>query len=509
MNLCTASQIRDLDKQTIAAETLGAVLMERAGEQLCHVIVQQFADVAGKHISIVAGGGNNGGDGFVAARLLHELQAKVRVVLLVSPGSIAGDALVNFDLLHDIAVTVVTDESEARSVPLQCDLLVDSLLGTGLTRDVSGRFAIIIERMNRSGVAIIAVDIPSGIDADTGQLLGCAVKADVTVTFQLQKQGMVQYPGIEYVGDVVVADIGISPERIASYNLPFLLTSSVIAKIFPVRSASGHKGSFGHGLIVAGSKGKTGAAVLCGLGCLRSGAGLVSLCVPERLNTIFETHLLEAMTIPVQGEDGICFGNGDFNDILLASRGKGCVVIGPGLGLKDTTAQLVQQLVRELASPMLIDADGLNLLDMSILAGGTGKEIVLTPHPGEMARLSGKSVAEVQGDRVGAATFMARKYNVTVVLKGAGTVIAGSGGQVAINSTGNAGMGAGGMGDVLSGIISGFIASGMSGFDAACLGVYGHGRAGDLLVENGLAFGYLASELADTLPEVWHELQIF
>ncbi len=499
--------MRNLDQQTIAAGTAGTVLMERAGEQVCRVIVRQFGDVAGKRISVVAGGGNNGGDGFVAARLLHELQAEVHMVLLVSPGEIKGDALVHYGLLQGIAITVVTNETEAEQVPLHGDLLVDSLLGTGLTRDVSGRFATLIKRMNSSGVAILSVDIPSGLDADTGQVLGCAVKAHTTVTFQLQKQGMVQFPALDYVGDVIVVDIGISPAAIASCQLPFLLTASLVSELLPVRSATGHKGSFGHVLIVAGSLGKTGAAVLCGLGCLRSGSGLVSLCVPEGLNVILETQLVEAMTIPVQGQGGICFGNGDFKDIMRSSRGKGCVVIGPGLGLTTSTAQLVRQLVRELATPLLLDADGLNLLDLENFAGGAGKEIVLTPHPGEMARLLGKTVIEVQEDRVGAARDMAQKYKVTVVLKGAATVIAGPDGQVALNSTGNAGMGAGGMGDVLSGIISGFMGRGMSGFDAASLGVYSHGRAGDVLVESGMVFGYLASELAATLPEVWSEMQ--
>jgi NAD(P)H-hydrate epimerase len=275
--------------------------------------------------------------------------------------------------------------------------------------------------------------------------------------------------------------------------------------LFPNRSAAGHKGTFGHVVLVAGSEGKTGAGVLSGLGCLRTGVGLVSLCVPEKLNPVFEMHLIEAMTIPVAGDHGTCFGNGDFDRIITACKGKSCVVIGPGLGLAAGTGQLVNQLVRETKIPLVVDADGLNLLDIRMVAEMPEKDIVLTPHPGEMARLTGLTVAEIQQNRVQAAVDLAEKLGVVVVLKGAATVIAGPAGEVAINSTGNSGMGTGGMGDVLSGVISGFLAQGLSCFDAACLGVYSHGRAGDLLAEQGMPFGYLASELADALPDVWQE----
>ncbi len=505
MELCTVAQIRAFDEQTISAGTPGTVLMERAGQHCCDAIVLELHDVAGKHITIVAGGGNNGGDGFVVARLLQKLQAKVHVLLLVSPDTIKGDARVNFDLLDGIGLTEILTEDVASGVLLQGDLVVDSLLGTGLTRDVAGRFAVMIDKINKSMVPCLAVDIPSGLDGDTGQVLGCAVRADITVTFQFQKQGMVQFPGREYVGEVIVCDIGIAPELIDACFLPQLLTVQTMGGLLPKRAEIGHKGSFGHVLLVAGSMGKTGAAILSGLGCLRAGAGLVSLCVVAQLNQIFETNLIEAMTIPVGGQDGVCFHNGDFGQIMEAARGKGCVVLGPGLGMANATAQLLNQLVCELNLPLVIDADGLNLLSASSLDALAGREVVLTPHPGEMACLTGLTVAEIQRDRVTAATHLATKIGVVVVLKGAATVVAGPEGDVAINSTGNAGMGAGGMGDVLSGIIAAFMGQGLSGFDAACLGVWSHGRAGDLLVEGGTPFGYLASELADTLPDVWHE----
>lgn len=507
MKLCTASQIREFDRKTILAGTHGTVLMERAGQHLCDSCVEMLGDVAGKDIIIVCGGGNNGGDGFVVARLLHGLLAQVKILLLVSPGEIGGDAKVNFGLLADIPVIEIRDEDEACTVNLHADLLVDSLLGTGLGREVTGRFACMINRMNQSGQPILAVDIPSGLDADTGQVLGCAVKATVTMTFQLQKQGMAQFPARGYVGKVSVGDIGIAPELIADACLTQLLTSEWISTRLPRRARTEHKGSFGHVLIVAGSTGKTGAAILSGLGCLRTGAGLVSLCIPETLNQTLEINLIEAMTIPLKGQHGVCFHNRDFNQVINSSKGKDCVVLGPGLGLADSTVQLVKQLVHSLEVPLVIDADGLNALDLILLENNLEKEIVLTPHPGEMARLTGLSVAEIQKDRVAVTQELAQRLGVVVVLKGAATVIASPAG-LALNSTGNSGMGAGGMGDVLSGMIGAFIGQGLSPFDAACCGVYCHGRAGDLLVESGMPFGYLASELADILPEVWQEFEL-
>ncbi len=506
MQLCTATQIREFDRQTILAGTPGTVLMERAGQHVCDAIVQRLGGVTDREITIICGGGNNGGDGFVAARLLGALQAKVQIFLLASPDSLQGDVRCNFERLTGVQVTPLLDDERVAAVDIHGDLIVDSLLGTGLSRVVTGRFALMIERLNQSGVPVLAVDIPSGLDADSGQVLGRAVRADSTVTFQVQKIGMVQFPAREYVGQVSVVDIGITPELLSESQLPTLISNSEAMGLFPQRMATGHKGSFGHVLLVAGSLGKTGAAILSGLGCLRSGVGLVSLCVPERLNQTCAMSLIEAMTIPVTGQDGICFHNHDFGLVVDESQGKGCVVLGPGLGQAETTRQLLNQLVSALTNPMLIDADGLNLLSSDSLKSLAGRKLVLTPHPGEMARLTGKTVAEIQANRVQAATSFAEEFGVVLVLKGAATVIAGPGGKVAINSTGNPGMGTGGMGDVLSGIIATFMARGLDPFSAACLGVYSHGRAGDLLVESGMSCGYLASELADALPDVWQEL---
>ena len=506
MKLCTASQMREFDRLIIEAGTPGTVLMERAGQHCADGVVKMLGEVAGRRILIVCGGGNNGGDGFVVARLLQSLQAKVQVVLLVSADGLQGDAKVNFARLDGIEPIVLLCEDDVASFDLHGDLVVDCLFGTGLSRPVTGRFGLMIQRINGSGRPVVAVVIPSGLDADTGQVLGQAVRADLTVTFQLQKLGLVQFPALDYVGEVLVVDIGLSKKYIEDAALASLLDHDRAVRLLPDRIQTGHKGSFGHVLVVAGSRGKTGAAILSSLGCLRAGAGLVSLCVPEKLNVIVESTLLEAMTIPVRGLDGLCFHNHDFVQILDAASGKGCVVVGPGLGQEPSTAQLLNQLLVNLTTPLVVDADGLNLLHEDSLESLAGRRVVLTPHPGEMALLTGKTVAEIQQDRVKVARGFAKQFEVVVVLKGAATVIAGPSGEVAINSSGNAGMATGGMGDVLSGIIATLLAQGMSAFAAACLGVYSHGRAGDLLNHDGAPYGYLASELADTLPDVWQEL---
>ncbi len=511
MRICSAAQMRFLDATTIDENIVsGLELMERAGQGTVDLMVDYFGDCKGQRIAVFAGPGNNGGDGFVMARHLHGLGAEVNVYLLVSPGKIGGDAAVNFRLLpKGIVCTPLPDEESVRALSLQGDVIVDALLGTGLSRGVGGVFARVIELINNARIPVVAVDIPSGLNADSGVLWGCCVKADLTATYGLLKSGLVQYPGADYVGHLEVVDIGIPPAVVERAGINSLYVLGEVATGFlPRRKNMGHKGSHGHVLVLAGSRGKTGAAVLASEGALRSGAGLVTLCVPERLSPIFEIHCLEAMTMAVAGLDGYALANNDYQQIAQAAMGKGCLVVGPGLGTAPQTAALVNQVVRTLPQPLVVDADALNTLELAGLVPGRGDLVrILTPHPGEMAGLTGLSVAEVQADRLQVAAGFAREHGVVVVLKGAATVIAGPDGRLAINSSGNNGMGTGGMGDVLAGLIAGLVAQEVEAFQAACLAVYAHGRAGDILAETG-PYGYLASELAAGLPQVWAELRL-
>jgi NAD(P)H-hydrate epimerase len=508
MKLVTANQMQNLDGTAINQYNIpGLELMENAGQATVDALVARFGSPVDKRLAILVGPGNNGGDGLVIARLLHELDGRPEVYMLVQGDSLKGDARTNFEKLAQLPVAIhylLNDESAdlLKTTLAGSWLVVDSLFGTGLTRDVTNRFATVIETINTSNCPVVAVDIPSGLCSDTGKPLGGSVRADLTVTFGLPKTGQVTYPGKSFVGELVIADIGIPDEAIQQLDTGSELLDDSVGSLLPIRTPNAHKGTFGHLLIVAGSIGKTGAAMLCANGGFRTGTGLVTLCVPHDLNPIFEMTLCEAMTIPLPFSTGFLSVE-DYPQLIGAIAGKSSIALGPGLGTEKQTAELVRKLYREWNLPMVVDADGLN-----ILAGST--EIIqdspapriLTPHPGEMARLSDYSSADIQNNRLQAARDFAIRNKVYVVLKGAATVIAAPDQRTAVCPTGNPGMAAGGMGDVLTGIIGGFLAQGLDPWAAACLGAYAHGLAGDRLAakQNDYFAGYLASELAAELP---------
>jgi NAD(P)H-hydrate epimerase len=508
MKLVTAKQMQNLDGIAINRYNVpGLELMENAGQATVDAIVARFGSPVDKLITILVGPGNNGGDGLVIARLLHLQGGRPEVYMLVAADTLKGDAGTNFELLAKLPVPVhyllKHDTISTIKDPLAKSwLVVDSLFGTGLTRDVTGRFAEVIGAINEAHRPVVAVDIPSGLCSDTGKPLGVCVCADLTVTFGLAKTGQVSYPGKTYVGELVIADIGIPSEAVHQLDTGCELLDDQVSILLPLRTPTAHKGTFGHLLIVAGSTGKTGAAMLCANGGLRCGTGLVTLCVPHDLNPIFETTLCEAMTVPLPSAKGFCSIE-DYLQIAEAAANKDSIALGPGLGMEKQTVELVEKLYQEYKLPMVVDADGLN-----ILAGNTGAiknppaPRILTPHPGEMSRLSSCSTAAIQNNRLQAARNFAIKNNVYVVLKGAATVIAAPDQRTAVCPTGNPGMAAGGMGDVLTGIIGGFLAQGLDPWAAACLGVYAHGLAGDRLAakNNNFFAGYLASELAVELP---------
>jgi len=514
MKLVTAEQMQNLDGTAINQYHVpGLELMENAGRSTVEAIAARYGSPVDKRIAILVGPGNNGGDGLVIARLLHEQGGRPEVYMLVAGDTLQGDARINFELLAQLPVPVQylldNDTISTLKDPLAKSwLVVDSLFGTGLTRAVTGRFAKVIGAINEAHRPVVAVDIPSGLCSDTGKPLGVCVCADLTVTFGLAKTGQVSYPGKTSVGELVIADIGIPSEAVQQLDTGYELLDDQVGTLLPLRTPTAHKGTFGHLLIVAGSTGKTGAAMLCANGGLRCGTGLVTLCVPHDLNPIFETTLCEAMTIPLPSSKGFCSIQ-DYPQLEEAVVGKNGVALGPGVGIEKQTAELVKKLYCETNLPMVVDADGLN-----ILAGETGMirnpaaARILTPHPGEMARLSGCSTADIQNNRLQAARDFAIKNKVYVVLKGAATVIAAPDQRTAVCPTGNPGMAAGGMGDVLTGIIGGFLAQGLSPWAAACLGVYAHGLAGDRLAakNNNFFAGYLASELAAELPQALQTL---
>jgi hydroxyethylthiazole kinase-like uncharacterized protein yjeF len=507
MLVVTAEQMRELDRLTIQKHGVPSLtLMERAGEAIARAILERFARNAKKGVLVVAGKGNNGGDGLVVARLLKKKRIPTEVALLARRDELSNDAAHNLRayLKHKGKVTEIgADGLELLSQRISKNaLIVDAILGTGMKNEVRGLFAGAITMINTAGLPVVAVDIPSGLDSDRGTPLGVAIHAEMTVALGFPKLGEVIYPGLDYVGDLVVADIGIDAQAMAEVAPSIeLLEREVIRRLVPRREPDTHKGTYGHVLVVAGSRGKTGAAILACRAAMRTGAGLVTLAAPRSLNSVFAGSLVEVMTEPLRDNAAEEFEPLSDNDWRALLERKNALLFGPGIGVNDTTRNTLRWLLRNLPIPWVIDADGLNNLAIEMDRLRHAKTPpVLTPHPGEMARLTGKKNSDVNADRVGIARSFAIENHCHLVLKGARTVIATADGKIFINPTGNPGMASGGMGDVLAGILAALLGQGLSAEDAMKLGVYLHGFVGDKVAADKGEIGLIASDIIDGLP---------
>lgn len=527
MKIATSNQMQALDKTSIEEIGIpGIVLMENAGRGTLDAMELEYGPVQGRTVCIFIGPGNNGGDGLVIARHVAQRGGRPFLVFLINPEKLSGDAAINAGICNKLGFIqyIIHHEDEVRQLkqlirqlhfrnPVHS--LVDALFGTGLSRNIEGYFSDLIKFINSLSTTgkwpVVAVDIPSGLCADTGTLLGCAVQADLTVTYGLAKPGHFHHGG-GLAGKLTVLDISIPHRVIKQAELRGqVLGCCGIAQMLQYRGAAAHKGTYGHLLTLAGSEGKTGAAILTGKAALRSGCGLVTLAVPAELNPIFEVSLPEAMTVPLPHSQK-AFSFDDYDVICEELVNRDALVIGPGLGTDPETGSLVRRLYQELKLPMIIDADALNLLaaEPEALSKSAGVRI-LTPHPGELSRLIGKSILAVQKDRLGAAAQLAAglmqdEHEVIVILKGAGTVIHSCTGDWAINTSGNNGMATGGMGDVLAGLIGGLLVQGYTPWQAAVIGVYQHGLAADILAEKS-SHGFTASEVAEALPEAFMRIR--
>ena len=506
MKVVSGETMRKIDRRAIEEFGIpGLTLMENAGRGCAEAIVDRYATCPEPRAVIVAGKGNNGGDGYVIARLLKECGWQVETFVLARREEIRGDARTNLDRLTEMPIAFCTEEgSLERCGPAlrEATVIVDALLGTGLKSNVAALYAEIIGMINHTGKPVVAVDIPSGIDAASGMVLGCAVKADMTVTFALTKYGHILYPGAEYTGRLRIVDIGIPAEITASATGDEFLDGGAVKPLLKRRSRSAHKGSSGHCLIVAGSTGKSGAAAMSANSAVRAGAGLVTLAAPASLNPVLEVKTTEAMTLPLPDEGTGFLGNAARESIMEALPGKTVVAMGPGIDRHSETAQLIRELAASIELPLVIDADGLNALaeDPGLLLRKKSDIVILTPHPGEMGRLAGLSTAQVELDRIGVARAFAVKFGVYLILKGARTIIATPDGTVAINGSGNPGMASGGMGDVLTGVLAAFIAQGYDPFTACKLGVFIHGHAADLVADEKGEIGISAMDVQERLP---------
>lgn len=507
MRIVTAAQMRAMDQATIDQFGIpGRVLMENAGRGAARFFLERLYRSGPAKIGVIAGRGNNGGDGFVIARYLAQQGLDVTVYLLAARNRVQADAAANLNLLAGMGLTVVEIADEAQFAAhkdrmRRYHFWVDALLGTGLTSDVRGLLRQAIEFINEQRLPVLAVDIPSGLHADTGRPCGVCIQAAATATFGFAKIGHLVYPGSDFCGDLEVIDIGI-PAHIAESASPgqYVITPIQVRGILGVRAPESHKGTNGHLLVAAGATGKTGAAVMTGMSALRAGAGLVTLCVPQSVNTIVETHCIEAMTIALPDQGRGELPASAFEQLAAAATGKQCLAVGPGIGTSPSTRDLVHAIISHIDLPMVIDADGLNNLAGHLhLLKNRRTPAVLTPHPGEMARLTGLSVSQIQSDRLEAARDLARQADAVVVLKGARTVVAEPDGNAWINTSGNPGMASGGMGDVLTGLIAGLIAQGRPAGQAARAGVFLHGLAADILAQKNTR-GYLATQVMDMIP---------
>jgi NAD(P)H-hydrate epimerase len=507
MRLVSAAEMKEIDR--FAIEVFGIpslTLMDRAGQAVANAAAE-LCGPAGR-IVVVCGGGNNGGDGYVAARLLRGLGRDARVVALVPTEKLTQDARAVREQAQRAGVPI-DDQGELVAFEAGVgDVVVDALFGTGLSRAPVGAFAEAIARIEAARVAgarVLAVDIPSGLSADTGHPLGPCVRADRTVTFAFLKRGLELYPGPSWAGDVTVADIGIPQAAAARVPVGCELLDEVAARLLvPPRPPDAHKGDAGRLLVVAGSPGRTGAAHLALVGALRGGAGLVTLATRPEVLPLALAGRPEAMSVALPS--GGALGRSDLQALLAAAHGVDALAIGPGIPRGPETAELLRAFLERAKLPAILDADALNAFaEAPRLLSGLEVQLVLTPHPGEMARLCGLSIAEVQSDRIGIAAAKAKEWGVTVVLKGARTVVADPVAPPSVIPVGNAGLATGGTGDVLAGLTGALLAGRIPAPAAARAAAWVHGRAGDLAARRFGERGLVAGDLGEAIGAVWAE----
>jgi hydroxyethylthiazole kinase-like uncharacterized protein yjeF len=527
MRVVTPDEMNLIDK--IAINDFGIpsiVLMENAALSVVKEVEKTLGSLSWRNILIFAGKGNNGGDAFAVARHLFNRKSKVIVYTLADKDTVKGDAAINLAILGKMGVEIIdlsglngvlsgkNMEANAykeleRQLTL-ADLVIDGIFGTGLKGDVGGTAYRIINMINTFSRNVISIDIPSGLNSKTGEVSNICVKACKTITFALPKVGAILFPGCEYTGELIVADIGIPIKAIDNACIKKnIVDKDFVSKGILKRCNQTNKGDYGKVLIISGSKGMTGAGCLSARSAFKAGAGLVYLAVPGSLNAIYSSALIEAITIPLEDQGKGYILNDNIGTIEKQISGKNVIAVGPGLSLNDSTIEVVHWLIKHSNIPLVIDADALNAVarDIEILKD-LKTTAVVTPHPGEMARLTGKTPEQIQKDRINVAREFALKWKVITVLKGWRTVIALPDGTIYINTTGNPGMATAGTGDVLTGLIASFMGQGIQPELAALLGVYIHGSAGDRASSKYGEYGAMAGDLVEEIPFAIKDLKI-
>lgn len=516
MKVVTAEEMRQIDRKTIELGIPGHVLMERAGCAVARKIREIFEK---KKTVIIAGGGNNGGDGIVVGRELFNAGWNVKVFLLIREDKLSPDCRNQLRIVRKVGVPV--EFRLVSEADLHGAIVVDALLGTGLNKSVEGQMAEVIGFLNRSGVPVVSVDIPSGISSDNGQVMGVAVRADYTVTFGLPKRGHLLYPGAEYTGELIVENIGFPEEFLTSDEIKVEIPDAEwLRSLLPRRPRYSHKGDYGHVLIVAGSRGKTGAALMAAKACMRSGAGLVTIGVPESLMELFQMRVTEEMTLPLPDRGDGTLSSKAWKEILdFLSKKADVLCLGPGIGVSGDTERLIMDILGSLNSPAVIDADAINSIPDLRLLKECKAPLILTPHPGEMLRLINKRgllslgstvalLSDIEKDRIEVARSFSEETGVFLVLKGVPTVTAAPDGRAYINPTGNPGMSSAGAGDVLTGMIGALLGQGLEPLKSATLGVYLHGLSGDIAAGSKGEPSLIASDIIEAIPEAFKRLTV-
>ncbi len=496
--LLSRAEVRAFDRDAMTRLGVpGLVLMENAGAQAAALLRKRFPNRLAR-VLVLGGVGQNGGDAWVLARHLVGADVVPRCIVIGELGRLGGDARVNFGVLEALGINVEHGLPLASlvSATREATLIVDGLFGTGLGRPLTGPLVELVEAINAAGVPVVALDLPSGIDADTGQPLGAAVRATLTVTFAAHKLGLHQHPGAAYAGELHCVSIGVPAPKSTARGL---IEARDVAELMPRRAADAHKGSSGHVLAIAGSAGKTGAALLAASGALRAGAGLVTIASDAETRRALDHRVVELMTAELSQQGAVA-------EALELARGKAAALLGPGVGLAPEKRELSRELALLLPIPTVLDADALNALggELSGLHSAAGPR-VLTPHPGEASRLLGRSTAAIQADRLRAAHDLAAASGQIVVLKGACSVIASPQGELRVSRAGTPALGVAGTGDVLSGIIAALLAQQLAPFEAAFCGVELHARAGEIAAQSDR--GLLASEVADAFARALEQVR--
>lgn len=504
MKVVTSEEMAKIDRLTIEHYGIPSmVLMERAAIGVVKHVFQRNPE----NVIILAGPGNNGGDGIAAGRILKNKVRSIKIFQLFPDEKLSGDCKAQLEIAKKFGVSLIQDYPSDEDIA-RADTIIDAIFGTGLKRPIEGRLAEFIEKLNSLNKFTVAVDIPSGISSDTGEVLGIAVKSNITVTFGLPKIGHLLYPGRDFAGKVFIEDIGFPEELLVSEDLKIsTIERDFVRALIPPRPAYSHKGRYGHVFVIAGSVGKTGAGMMTARSALRTGSGLVTIAVPQVLKDVFQSKVLEEMVLPLPCTESTLSIQALPEIINFINEKADVVAFGPGIGVNKDTEEILKEVILNCPHPVVIDADGITLLcGIKDFLKNARSEIVLTPHPGELSRLINVSVKDIEKSRINIAQAVAEEFNVVLVIKGVPTVVANPEGRVYLNTTGNPGMATGGSGDVLTGIIASLIGQRLSPFYASTAGVYIHGFSADIASRKKGFHGLIAGDIIEALPQAFIEL---